>query len=342
MNTMTPPSPAPSRRPTIDDVAQVAGVSRATVSRSLNGKRWVSPDAKRAVDAAVKKTGYRANAYARGLKLRRAGSVAFLLGEDLDHLFSDPNFAVLMRGASTSLAEREMSMVILLAGSPAEQSRALDFITTGQIDGVMFVSWHNEIGVLADLNRAGVPTVFCGTPLRGAPRTSYVTADDFDGAHQMVEHLLGRGRRCIAMIAGPPNAVGGSLRVDGYLDALGDRADPSLIVNGDYSRQSGADVMRGLLASRPEIDAVFAANDLMASGAIEAIQAAGLRVPEDIAVGGFDDSSAATASDPSITTMRQPFARISSEMTRLLLEQIDGQPAAQLMLRTELIVRDST
>ncbi|MGA7148668.1 MAG: LacI family DNA-binding transcriptional regulator [Microbacterium sp.] len=335
-------TPLNGRRPTIDDVASAAGVSRGTVSRALNGRRWVSPDAQRAVERAVKATGYRANALARGLKLQRAGSIAFLLGEDLDHMFGDPNFAVLMRGASESIAARAMSMVLLLAGSPEEQARALDFIGTGQIDGVMFVSWHHDMAVLADLTKAGVPTIFCGTPRPGDPVTSFVTADDYDGSVQMVEHLISRGRQRIAMIAPPRDAVGGSLRIDGYLRALGPLADETLIVHGDYTRASGRTGMEQLLAQHPDIDAVFAANDLMAAGAIDAAMAAGRDVPRDISIGGFDDSSAALSTTPTITTMRQPFTRIANEMTRLLIEQIEGQPPAQMTLRTELVVRDST
>lgn len=330
------------RRPTIDDVARAAGVSRGTVSRALNGERWVSTDAQRAVEAAVQATGYRANAHARGLKLNRAGSIAFLLGEDLDHMFGDPNFAVLMRGASDSIAARSMSMVLLLAGSDEERLRALDFISTGQIDGVMLVSWHHDMSVLADLNRVGVPTIFCGTPRPGDPVTGFVTADDFDGSVQMVEHLIARGRRKIAMIAPPDDAVGGSLRLQGYMHALGPRADLRIVARGDYSRLSGRTAMLELMARHPDIDGVFAANDLMAAGAIEAAQSLGLDVPKDVSIGGFDDSSAALSTSPAITTMRQPFARIVREMTRLLLDQISGQPAAQMTLRTELIQRGST
>lgn len=342
MHTMTPSPPTPGRRPTIDDVAAEAGVSRGTVSRALNGNHWVSPDAQRAVEAAVKKTGYRVNAYARGLRRRRAGSVAFLLGEDLDQMFADPNFATLMRGASESLAASGMSMVLLLAGSAEEQARALEFIGTGQIDGVMFVSWHHDLSVLADLNRAGVPTIFCGTPDAGTSVTGYVTADDLDGSVQMVKHLLSRGRTRIAMIAPPRDAVGGNLRLQGYLQALGEGADESLVVHGDYSRESGRVAMLELLAAHPEIDGVFAANDLMAAGAIEAAHSLGRVVPDDISIGGFDDSAAALSVEPAVTTMRQPFARITNEMTRLLLQQINGEPPAHMTLRTELVVRGST
>ncbi|MGG7449713.1 LacI family DNA-binding transcriptional regulator [Plantibacter auratus] len=335
---MSTPTTGPARRPTIDDVAAAAGVSRGTVSRAMNGHRWVSEEARRAVEAAVRSTGYRANAHARGLKLRRSGSVAFLLGEDVDHLFSDPNFAVLMKEVSTALAERNIAMVLLLASSLEEQRRALDFIGTGQIDGVMFVSWNRELGVLDQLTSQGVPTIYCGTPVDQRSTTSYVAADDRDGARTMTEHLLGLGRSRVVMIAGPPLGVGGLLRVDGYRDALG---SDGTVVHGDWSRQSGADAMERLLADDPTIDAVFAANDLMASGAIQVLMAHGRRVPDDVAVGGFDDSAAAVASSPTITTMRQPFPRIAREMTRLLLEQIEGQQPAHVVLRTEFVPRES-
>ncbi len=143
------------------------------------------------------------------------------------------------------------------------------------------------------------------------------------------------------MIAPPGNSVGAHLRVDGYCAALGGTVDESLIVRGVYSRDSGAAAMRALIAAHPDLDAVFAGNDLMAAGAIDVLQSLGKVVPDDIAVGGFDDNSAALSTTPAITTMRKPFTRLAREMTRLLMEQIDGEPPATVTLRTELVVRES-
>lgn len=332
----------PKRRPTINDVADAAGVSRGTVSRVLNGGHWVSPDAHAAVTAAIKKTGYRINAAARNLATNRAHSIAFLLTEPHDLLFEDPNFSILMRGAADALAERDVSLVLIMASTEDEQRRALDFIAAGSVDGVLLVSSHSGgQGFVAAINTLGLPAVACGIPLGFERRMGYVTADDEHGARTMVEYLREQGRRTIATIAGPQDTSGGRLRLAGYRAALGDDVDETLIVEGDYGRASGTAAMRTLLERRPDVDAVFAANDRMAAAAVAVLQESGRRVPEDVAVAGFDDSPAAVQSEPAITTMRQPFGRISREMVRMLLEQIDGGDFAAIVLPTELVRRDS-
>lgn len=329
------------RRPTIDDVAEAAGVSRGTVSRVLNGGRWVSQDAKAAVDAAIRKTGYRVNPHARSLATNRTGSVAFLLTEDHQLLFEDPNFSMLLTGAAQALAERQLSLVLIMAGSAAEQERALAYIEAGHVDGVLLVSAHSGQRLISDIVDSKVPAIACGIPLGFQKRLGYVAADDLEGAREMVAHLRGLGRTRIATIAGPEDTPGGVARLEGYRLELGEVFDDRLVRHGDYGRASGEAAMRELLEADPTIDAVFVANDRMAAGAIDALQAAGRRVPEDVAVGGFDDSSIAVGTDPALTTMRQPFERISAEMVRLLLQVIEGERPAAITLPTELVVRDS-
>ncbi|MBF4567551.1 LacI family DNA-binding transcriptional regulator [Plantibacter sp. VKM Ac-2880] len=329
------------RRPTIDDVAEAAGVSRGTVSRVLNGGRWVSQDAKAAVDAAIRKTGYRVNPHARSLATNRTGSVAFLLTEDHQLLFEDPNFSMLLTGAAQALAERQLSLVLIMAGSAAEQERALAYIEAGHVDGVLLVSAHSGQRLISDIVDSKVPAIACGIPLGFQKRLGYVAADDLEGAREMVEHLRSLGRERIATVAGPADTPGGVTRLEGYRLELGEAFDERLVRHGDYGRASGEAAMRELLAADPTIDAVFVANDRMAAGAIDALHAAGKRVPEDVAVGGFDDSSIALGTEPALTTMRQPFERISAEMVRLLLQVIEGERPAAITLPTELVVRDS-
>lgn len=329
------------RRPTIDDVAEAAGVSRGTVSRVLNGGRWVSQDAKAAVDAAIRKTGYRVNPHARSLATNRTGSVAFLLTEDHQLLFEDPNFSMLLTGAAQALAERQLSLVLIMAGSAAEQERALAYIEAGHVDGVLLVSAHSGQRLISDIVDSKVPAIACGIPLGFQKRLGYVAADDLEGAREMVAHLRGLGRTRIATIAGPEDTPGGVTRLEGYRLELGEAFDDRLVRHGDYGRASGEAAMSELLEADPTIDAVFVANDRMAAGAIDALRTAGRRVPEDVAVGGFDDSSIAVGTDPALTTMRQPFERISAEMVRLLLQVIEGERPAAITLPTELVVRDS-
>ena len=332
-----------NRRPTIDDVALHAGVSRGTVSRVLNGGRWVSPEALNAVNAAIKKTGYRINPHARSLATSRANSVAFLLTESHELLFADPNFAILMSGAAQELAEHDVSLVLIMAGTADEQRRATQFVSGGHVDGALLVSSHaGSQDFIADIHRAGIPIVACGAPLGFEGRLGYVAADDLNGARTMVRYLRESGRQRIATIAGPSDTSGGRLRLEGYRREMGDGLDERLIAMGDYSRESGERAMRELLGNDPNLDAVFAANDLMAMGALKVLGEAGRSVPVDVAVAGFDDTPGAAAATPPLTTMRQPFERISAEMVRLLRQVIAGEPAAAVTLPTELVIREST
>ncbi|PSL39322.1 LacI family transcriptional regulator [Labedella gwakjiensis] len=330
------------RRPTVSHVAAEAGVSRGTVSRYLNGGHWVSPEAEAAVAAAIRKTGYRINPHARSLATQRTNSVAFLLTETFERLFEDPNFARLMRATSAALAERDVSLVFILAGSPAERRRARDFITQGHVDGVLLVSSHQgEPGLIEEIHRAGVPIIACGVPLGFERKLGWVAADDEAGAREMTAYLRSLGRSRIATIAGPRDTSGGVQRLVGFRSELGDDFDADLVEHGDYSEASGRAAMSALLDRDPTIDAVFAANDLMAAGALAVLAERGISVPERIAVGGFDDAAVATETRPALTTMRQPFDRISQEMVRLLLQVIGGEKPAAITLPTELVVRDS-
>lgn len=337
-----PVDTAARRRPTIRDVAAAAGVSRGTVSRVLNGAHWVSPEALVAVNEAIRTTGYTANEHARSLATGRSNSIAFLLTEPQHLLFEDPTFSILLRGAAQALAKREIPLLLMVASTPDERRRITAYVAAGHVDGVLLISSHARSPMVAALLRNGVPTVACGAPLGFEQQVGYVAADDAGGAGEMVRHLAATGRRRIATITGPLDTPGGRDRLAGYRQALGAGFDATLVAPGDYTRAGGQRAMADLLARRPDLDAVFAASDLMASGALVALRDAGRSVPGDVAVGGFDDSGLAAALDPALTTVRQPFERISTEMVRLLLEVIDGEQSAAITLPTTLVRRAST
>lgn len=329
------------RKPTIRDVAAVAGVSHGTVSRVLNGGHWVSPEARLAVDEAIKATGYTANHHARSLATGRAGSVAFLLTETQHLLFADPTFSLLLRGAAEALAQRQMTLVLLVAGTPAERANVANFVSAGHVDGVLLISSHESEPLLDSLLSAQVPTVSCGLPLGHQGDLPAVSVDESGSARTMTKYLHERGHRRIAMVAGPADTPGGRYRLVGFRDEMGEDFDPSLVEAGDYGQESGAAAMTRILEHTRDIDAVFAASDLMAAGAITALRKAGLRVPEDVAVAGFDDSGLAATHEPPLTTMRQPWAEISEAMVSLLLDVINGTPRAAITLPTALVVRQS-
>ncbi|MFB7370108.1 LacI family DNA-binding transcriptional regulator [Streptomyces sp. NPDC056222] len=338
--------PAGRRRPaTIHDVAREAGVSRGTVSRVLNGGHYVSPSAKAAVDAAIRRTGYVVNRHARSLITGKSDSVAFLLTEPQERFFEDPNFNVLLRACTQALAAQDIPLLLMIAGTEDERRRNLRYIEAGHVDGVLLVSSHSGDPVVAHLHAAGVPVVACGKPLGQTAKIGYVAADDRDGARDMVRHLYETGRRRIATVTGPLDTPGGVERLAGYRETLAEYGlpvDDVLVATGDYSRASGESAAAQLLERAPDIDAVFVASDLMAQGVLDALDRAGRRVPVDVAVGGFDDSQAAVSSRPPLTTIRQPWDRISTEMVRMLLARIGGEEPSAVILPTELVRRESS
>jgi len=331
---------------TLEEVALRAGVSRATVSRVVNGSPKVSPDVRRAVEAAVAELGYVPNRAARSLVTRRSGSVGVVITEPPGRLFSDPFFPRLLRGISGALSARDLQLVLLMPSSPAETDRTADYIAGGHVDGILLVSLHGADPLPDLLATAGVPFVSGGRPLR-TPAASYVDVDNRGGARSAVEHLLAGGRRVVATITGPTDMGAGVDRLAGYREALTDAGiapDPSLEAAGDFTQEGGSAAMERLLAARPDIDAVFAASDLMASGAMAVLEAANRRVPQDVAVVGYDDSPVATSVRPRLTSVRQPIEEMGHEMARLLIDAVEGTDPVQrrVILATELIRRASS
>ena len=323
----------------MEDVAAVAGVSRGTISRALNGGRNVSPTAMAAIRKAIAQTGYVVNPHARSLVTQRSQTIAFILSEPQERLFEDPNFNILLHGCTQALAAHDLMLVMAIAGSAADRDRVGRYVNGGHVDGALLVSTHSGNPIIDELR--GIPIVACGTPRGHERELAYVAADDRGGARQMTRYLRERGRTVVATITGPPDTPGGVQRLAGWRDVLGADASDRLVAIGDYTRDGGDAALNRLLASAPELDAVFVASDLMAAGTLAALRRAGRRVPEDVAVGGFDDSPVATSVQPALTTIRQPLLRISTEMVRLLRDLIDGQPPARVVLPTELIRRDS-
>ena len=346
---MIPTVPIPPgtgrKRPTIRDVAREAGVSYSTVSRVLNGREWVSPEAVRAVRDAIARTGYTANHHARSLATGRSSSIAFLLTEPQHLLFEDPSFSVLLRGVAQALSDRKLTLILMIAATPAERERVVTYLSGGHVDGVLLVSPHSGDPLLGELVRAEVPIVACGRVLGYEQVISSVAADDRSGARAAVEHLIAAGCRRIATISGPLDLSGGPDRLQGYTDALlahGIEVDETRIVHGDYSRESGAAAMRTLLTRAPDLDAVFVASDAMAAAALPVLREAGRDVPGEVRVVGFDDYGLAATLDPPLSTVRNPLERISDEMVRLLTDVIAGRTPLSITVPTTLVLRSSS
>ncbi|MGH3736695.1 MAG: LacI family DNA-binding transcriptional regulator [Micromonosporaceae bacterium] len=331
------------RRPTLEAVALRAGVSRATVSRVVNGNPNVSEPVRDVVNRAVTELGYVPNPAARSLVTQRTDSMALIISEPPTRIFSDdPFFAGVIRGVSQELNAAGRQLVLMMTEANADHSRIERYVAGGHVDGVMLVSLHGADPLPGALSRLRVPVVGGGRPLARVAMP-YADSDNTGGAETAVRHLLARGRRRIATIAGPQDMNAGIDRLAGYRAALSDSDRRSLVAVGDFTRESGERAMRQLLADDPRLDAVFVASDPMALGALRALHSAGRRVPEDVAVVGFDDNDSARYADPPLTTVQQPVEELGREMVRLLLRSSSAEaPTDPVILPTELVVRDST
>ncbi|MFD8688274.1 LacI family DNA-binding transcriptional regulator [Streptomyces sp. NPDC059651] len=333
-------------RPTLEEVAARAGVGRGTASRVINGSPRVSAHTREAVEAAVAELGYVPNRAARALAGNRTDAIALVVPESESRFFTEPYFSDIVRGVGAALADTEMQLLLTLVGSDRERRRLAQYLTAHRVDGVLLVSVHADDPLPDLLEQLGMPAVMNGRRSATEPLPS-VDSDNFEGARGAVEHLVSRGRRSIATITGRLDVYAAQRRLDGYRKALADAGlepDERLIAPADFSEEGGVRAMRELLARRPDVDAVFAASDLMAAGARQVLREAGRRIPEDVALVGFDDSSVARHMDPALTSVRQPIEEMGRAMTRVLLAEIAGENTErpQIVLPTELVVRDSS
>ncbi|WP_369824159.1 LacI family DNA-binding transcriptional regulator [Kitasatospora sp. Root187] len=336
---------AGSARPTLEEVAALAGVGRGTVSRVVNGSPRVSEKAREAVNAAIAELGYVPNRAARTLVTSRTDSIALVVPEAETRLFSEPYFSDIISGVSAELAETDMQLLLILVRNQRERERLSAYLTAQRVDGVLLVSVHQDDPLPSLLESLEIPSVLAGRRGDLEP-LSYVHADNAGGARMAVRHLLRRGCEEVATITGPLDMEGARARLSGYRQALEEAGRPyqeELVGPGDFTEEGGRLAMRELLERRPGLDAVFCASDVMAAGALQVLRAAGRRVPDDVAVIGFDDSIVARHTDPALTSVRQPIEEMGRTMARLLLEEIaeQGRARRQVVLATELVVRES-
>jgi DNA-binding LacI/PurR family transcriptional regulator len=326
-------------------VAARAAVSRATASRVLRGATNVSARARAAVEAAAQELSYTPNRAARSLVTGRSDSVAFYVDESEDRLFSDPFFLGVLRGTQRAIAAAGMQLMFSVASRPDDHQRFLHYAAGRHVDGVLLLSLHGQDELPAQLEAQGIPTVLSGRPLAGGDTLYFVDADNVGGAALATRHLLDSGRRIVATITGPQDMSAGQDRLTGYVKTFAERRlrlRPELMTLGDFTLSSGYDAMRRLLVTDPGIDAVFAASDLTALGAISAILSSGRRVPDDVAVVGFDDISDAAAASPALTTIRQPITEMGQAMADLLVQRLSGEvPTRAMILPIELVRRET-
>jgi DNA-binding LacI/PurR family transcriptional regulator len=329
--------------PTLEVVAERAGVSRATASRVLRGATNVSDSAREAVLRVAGELSYRPNLAARALVTKRSNSVAFLIAESEERLFSDPYFLGMLRGAQGEIAAAGMQLLFAIASTRAEVENFEHYARGGHVDGVLLISLHGDDQLPQRLESVGVPTVLNGRPISADKSLYYVDSDNLAGGRAATELLIARGARRIATITGPMDMCAGLDRLAGYREAMrsaGLRPLKKHIVIGDFSTEGGASAMQTLIRDDPMIDAVFAASDLTALGAMSVITASGRRIPDDIALVGFDDVREAALVTPPLTTVRQSLDVLGRAMARKLLDRLSGAPAERTtVLPVDLVHR---
>lgn len=333
-----------SGAPTLEAVAARAGVSRATVSRVVNNSPKVTDEVVALVNAAIDELGYVPNRVARSLASRRTQAIAVIVPETASKVFDDPFFASIVQGVALHLADTEYTLSLLME-TETSSSKTRRYLRGGNVDGALIVSHHVSDLSYTQLG-ASIPMVFAGRPLIAEDDEGYyVDVDNVEGARLATQHLIDLGHRRIATIAGRTDMPGGHDRLAGWRRAMADAGlDDSLVVNGDFSPASGAACMHRLIALDEPVDAVFAANDQMAVGAYSALRTAGLRVPDDVSVVGFDNDRYAATASPPLTTINQSPEEMGVAMAETLVRLIDGDdtvPHASMM-PLELVIREST
>lgn len=326
--------------PTLDDVARVAGVSRATVSRVVNGGHLVSGATAEAVNRAIAELGYQPNRAARALVTRRAGAVAVVVPETDERVFSDPFFPQAYHGALTAFSGVDVQVLLAMAQPGETAARMARYLDSGHVDGAIVLSHHgpelpNELAKIAQ------PVVFIGDP--GVPGLPYVELDQYNAAITATRFLIERGSTRIATISGPLDMSAGIERLRGFEAAMAQAGlAPAGIVPGDFTARGGERAAAELLELAPDLDGIFVASDLMAAGAIRVLRGAGRSIPDQVRVVGFDNSSAALETSPLLTTMTNPASEEGRIAGEILLGILSGAaPESPVILTSELIVRDS-
>jgi DNA-binding LacI/PurR family transcriptional regulator len=327
---------------TLEEVARVAGVSRATVSRVVNGVSTVDEELREMVTRAIIATGYTPNRAARSLVTRRAGAIGLVLPDE-GRMLGDPYFGRVVSGVMDVTQPLGVQLVLTSAGAGTHQQVVSD-LRQGRLDGVILIHTHGADPLPRMLIDSHLPVVLAARPVRPMPIT-YVDVNQTAGAALAAHHLADRGCYRVATITGPVSTTTAAQdRLAGFRSTMSERGyDDIVAVEGDFTHEGGAAAMEELLAACPDVDGLFIASDLMAHGAMPVLRRHGLHVPDDIAVVGFDDSSPALACDPPLTTVRQPVEDMAAEMARLLLSRIErpDRPVSAVVFEPVLVVRQS-
>jgi len=337
-------SPTAESNLTLEEIARLSGVSRSTVSRVINQQPNVSSDVRQRVEAVIQETGYQPNLAAQTLVSKRTWMIGLVLPRSVSSFFTDPYFPRLLQGIAQGCNRYNYTLALFLVGTKEDEEKILPRVSRrGMLDGILIQSGQIGDQLIDRMENLDLPIVVVGSPLH-ENEVSYIDVDNVNGAYNAVSHLIRLGYRRIATITGLTGGAATADRLAGFEKALIERGrnpDQSLIVEGDFTETGGYYAMQQLLPAEP--DAVFAASDLMAIGAMRAIREAGLSIPEDVAFVGYDDVSVAKYANPQLTTIRQPIARFGVNAVEILIDLIENgiHPPRRIIMDTELIIRDS-
>ncbi|MBX7244441.1 MAG: LacI family transcriptional regulator [Candidatus Sumerlaeaceae bacterium] len=339
---MTSKITAKKGRHTIRDIAQMAGVSRSTVSLAINDSPKINADTKKKITDLIDKVGYRPNQTARNLVRRSTETICVVLPQ-ISHVVSNAYFSESLSGILDVATEQGYHLLVKEASAEFKEGRqALKLFRQGLMDGVLVVGALTNDKYISELAAAGCPVVLVNSTL---PGVDYVISDNETAAFKAVEHLHKLGHRRIAHIRGSEFVTGALDRTAGYLKALDAFGLPKLdnyLAQGYFDKQSGFDATKWLLTAPERPTAIFTTNDMMALGAIEAIRAAGLRVPEDIAIFGGDNIQLAPYVSPALSTLEQPMDQIAQAACQRLLNRMTGEPVGKPpVIHLDLVIRES-
>jgi DNA-binding LacI/PurR family transcriptional regulator len=337
-------------RPTIIDVARDSGVSIATVSYVINnGPRKVDMDTKARIKESIKRLKYYPNTIARAMVNKRLNSIGIVFPHPYPNVFTDPYFISIMDGVVQEAAKRHQN-VTLYTGLEWNGSDSLPAFMDRRVDGLLLIAMLTDSTIVPSLVEAGLQFVQINGMATEAA-VSNVDIDNVAAVRQVIAHLAGLDHRRIALLGGQLNSPSTLPRREGYLQGMGEQGlsvDPEIVLEGLYDRAWGREGMARLLASNNPPTAVFAGGDGIAEGIYDTCREAGIRIPEDLSVVGFDDTPAASHLDPPLSSVRQPLVQMGVAATAALLDQLDANKpegeakARQIILPSELILRAST
>lgn len=329
---------------TINEIAKLANVSKGTVSKVLNNYPHISDEMRERVMKIVHETGFQRHHVAQMLASARSNMIGLIIPSGAKSVFADPYFPHLTEHITRACNAHGFTVSLLLYYTEEENiSATKTILTSGLLDGVILSGDRKDNAMLPLLIRTHTPFVFLGRPMNGE-KIHFVDIDNFDGGKMATEYLIQRGHQRIGIIGCNLNWAS-EYRYEGYCSALRENEihyDPDLVTFGDFSMDSAYEAMKKLL--RADADAVFVVSDTMALGALRCIREHGLKVPDDVAVIGYDDLPVALHADPPLTTIRQPIQEQTKRAVEMLTHIIESpdSPRQEVVLPTKLIIRGTT